>query len=57
MKLQDYADLIGCTYRTAQQHFKDGLIPKAFKVGRVIYVPDNILELLEEKYNESNDGL
>lgn len=51
MKLQEYADLIGCTYRTAQNHFKQGKIPKAFKVGRIIYVPDNILELLQEENN------
>lgn len=51
MKLQEYADLIGCTYRTAQNHFKQGKIPKAFKVGRVIHVPDNILELLQESYD------
>lgn len=51
MKLQEYADLVGCTYRTAQNHFKQGKIPKAFKVGRVIYVPDNVLELLSEIYS------
>ena len=49
MKLAEYATLLGCTYRTAQNHFRQGLIPKAFKVGQVIYVPDNVLDLLEKQ--------
>jgi predicted site-specific integrase-resolvase len=49
MKLAEYAILLGCTYRTAQNHYKQGLIPDAFKVGSVIYVPDNVIELLREK--------
>ena len=54
MKLEQYAELLGCTYRTAQNHFQQGLIPKSFKVGSVIFVPDNILELLEDQYDISN---
>lgn len=54
MKLVEYATLLGCTYRTAQNHFKQGLIPEAFKVGSVIYVPDNILELLKNGYEKEN---
>ena len=52
MKLGEYAKLIGCTYRTAQNHFRLGLIPNSFKVGSVIFVPDNILELLKKQHNE-----
>lgn len=55
MKLSEYATLIGCTYRTAQNHFKQGLIPKAFKVGSVIYVPDNVMELLKDEYEKSSN--
>lgn len=52
MKLEQYAKLLGCSYRTAQNHFKQGLIPDAFKVGSIIFVPDNILELLADKHKE-----
>ena len=56
MKLDEYAKLVGCTYRTAQTHFKKGLIPKSFKVGSVVFVPDNILELLEEDYKDKSNS-
>jgi len=56
MKLEQYAELLGCSYRTAQSHFKQGLIPKAFKVGRVIFVPDNILDLLEDVYKDKSNS-
>lgn len=54
MTLQQYADTLGVTYRTAWQHFKDGRIPDSFKVGKVVYVPDNILNLLKDNYDKNN---
>ena len=54
MKLGEYAKLIGCTYRTAQNPFRLGLIPNSFKVGSVIFVPDNILELLNNEYEQTD---
>lgn len=52
MTLQEYADMFEVSYRTAWQHFKDGKIPKAYKVGKKVIVPDNIVELLQDIYEK-----
>ena len=52
MKLKEYANLIGCTYQTAHNHFKAGKIPSAYKLPTgVVVVPDNVLELLKKEYD------
>lgn len=55
MRLKDYAELIGCTYKTAWNHFKAGKIIGAYKLptGTVV-VPDNIMELLKNEYRRNN---
>jgi len=57
MKLKDYAKLIGCTYKTAHNHFKTGKIKGAYKLPTgIVIVPDNILELLEDEYKDKSNS-
>lgn len=54
MRLTDYAKLIGCTYKTAHNHFKSGKIAGAYKLPTgIVIVPDNIMEKLENEYNNT----
>ncbi len=53
MKLKDYAELIGCTYKTAHNHFKAGKITGAYKLPTgIVIVPDDIMEILKEQYEK-----
>ena len=55
MKLKQYAELIGCTYKTAHNHFKAGKITGAYKLPTgIIIVPDNILEVLKNNYDKGD---
>ena len=55
MKMKDYARLIGCTYKTAHNHFKAGKIKGAYKLPTgIVIIPDNILELLKDEYEKEN---
>jgi putative resolvase len=58
MKLKQYTELIGCTYKTAWNHFKAGNIKGAYKLptGTVV-VPDNILEILRGEYERKPEPL
>jgi predicted site-specific integrase-resolvase len=45
MKLSDYAKEKGITYRTAYNHFKQGLIPEASQLENgTIYISNNFKE-------------
>jgi len=45
LKLSDYAKEKGMSYRTAYNHFKQGLIPEAFQLENgTIYIDNNFKE-------------
>lgn len=45
MRLKQWAEINGVTYRTAWQHFRTGLIPGAYKLATgTIVVPDTSIE-------------
>ena len=50
MKLRDYANNLGVTYRTAWNHFNEGLIKGAYKMSNgTIIVPGDIKELKQDR--------
>jgi putative resolvase len=56
MKLKQYAELIGCTYKTAWNHFRAGKIKGAYKLPTgIVVVPDNIMEILKDEYNKPKE--
>lgn len=53
MKLKNYAELIGCTYKTAHNHFKAGKIIGAYKLPTgIVIVPEDIMERLKDEYDK-----
>ena len=51
MKLRDYANKLGLTYRTAWNHFNAGLIDGAYKIPNgTIIVPEKQLDEKKEEY-------
>ncbi len=58
MTLRQYADKLGIHYRTAWNHFKRGLIPRAYQLPTgTIIVPDSALHKSEHiKELEKDDS-